>query len=42
MLIDKASGIKDYPDLKGKTVVTTAGTTSERMLKEYNEKKKWI
>ncbi|WP_230470925.1 transporter substrate-binding domain-containing protein [Kingella kingae] len=42
LLIDKASGIKDYPDLKGKTVVTTAGTTFERMLKEYNEKKKWI
>lgn len=40
LLIDKASGIKDYPDLKGKTVVTTAGTTSERMLKEYNEKEK--
>lgn len=32
------SGIKDFPDLKGKTVVTTAGTTSERLLKEYNEK----
>lgn len=34
----KDSGIKDFPDLKGKTVVTTAGTTSERLLKEYNEK----
>lgn len=34
------SGIKDFPDLKGKTVVTTAGTTSERLLKAYNDKEK--
>ena len=40
LLTDKASGIKDFPDLKGKTVVTTAGTTSERLLKEYNDKQK--
>ncbi|WP_274584465.1 glutamate/aspartate ABC transporter substrate-binding protein [Neisseria leonii] len=38
LLADKAQGIKDYADLKGKTVVTTAGTTSERLLKEYNDK----
>lgn len=38
LLVGKDSGIKDFPDLKGKTVVTTAGTTSERLLKEYNEK----
>ena len=38
LLIDKATGIKDYTDLKGKTVVTTSGTTSERLLKEYNDK----
>lgn len=28
------SGIKDFADLKGKKVVTTAGTTSERWLKQ--------
>ncbi|MDO4643839.1 MAG: glutamate/aspartate ABC transporter substrate-binding protein [Cardiobacteriaceae bacterium] len=38
LLTDVASGIKDYADLKGKTVVTTSGTTSERLLKEYNDK----
>lgn len=38
LLTDKASGIKDFADLKGKTLVTTAGTTSERMIKERNEK----
>lgn len=38
LLADKAAGIQDYPDLKGKTVVTTSGTTSERLLKEYNDK----
>jgi glutamate/aspartate transport system substrate-binding protein len=37
-LITKAnSGIKDFPDLAGKTVVTTAGTTSERLLRKMNE-----
>ncbi len=34
------SGIKDFPDLKGKTLVTTAGTTSERYIREYNDKNK--
>lgn len=38
LLTDKASGIKEYTDLKGRTVVTTSGTTSERLLKEYNDK----
>jgi glutamate/aspartate transport system substrate-binding protein len=36
----KDSGIKDFPDLAGKNVVTTAGTTSERLLKKMNEEKK--
>lgn len=39
LLVDKASGIKDFADLKGKTLVTTAGTTSERYIKKYNEEK---
>ncbi|VWD26422.1 ABC transporter [Burkholderia lata] len=33
------SGIKDFADLKGKTVVTTAGTTSERLLRAMNNEK---
>lgn len=33
----KDSGIKDFADLKGKTVVTTAGTTSERLLRKLNQ-----
>lgn len=36
----KDSGIKDFPDLAGKNVVTTAGTTSERILRKMNEDKK--
>ena len=34
------SGIKDFADLKGKNVVTTAGTTSERLLRKMNEDQK--
>ncbi|MFZ2852498.1 MAG: glutamate/aspartate ABC transporter substrate-binding protein [Rhodocyclaceae bacterium] len=34
------SGIKDFADLAGKNVVTTAGTTSERLLRKMNEDKK--
>jgi len=33
------SGIKDFPDLAGKNVVTTAGTTSEKLLRKMNEEK---
>ncbi|MBN3773654.1 MULTISPECIES: glutamate/aspartate ABC transporter substrate-binding protein [Burkholderia] len=33
------SGVKDFADLKGKTVVTTAGTTSERLLRKMNNDK---
>ena len=39
LLTKKNSGIKDFPDLKGKNVVTTAGTTSERLLRKMNEEK---
>src|SRR6266478_4517471 len=38
LLVKKDSGIKDFPDLKGKNVVATAGTTSERLIREMNEK----
>jgi glutamate/aspartate transport system substrate-binding protein len=39
LMTRKDSGIKDWPDLKGKTVVTTAGTTSERLLRRMNQDK---
>jgi glutamate/aspartate transport system substrate-binding protein len=40
LLTRKNSGIKDFPDLAGKNVVVTAGTTSERLLRKLNEEKK--
>jgi glutamate/aspartate transport system substrate-binding protein len=39
LMTKKESGIKDFADLKGKTVVTTAGTTSERLLRKMNQDK---
>ncbi|MFX1764617.1 glutamate/aspartate ABC transporter substrate-binding protein [Paraburkholderia sp. A1RI-2L] len=35
----KDSGVKDFPDLAGKTVATTAGTSDERLLRKMNEEK---
>jgi len=40
LLTRKDSGIKDFADLAGKTVVTNQGTTSERILRKMNEDKK--
>ncbi len=40
LLTRKDSGINDFPDLEGKNVVTTAGTTSERLIRKMNEEKK--
>lgn len=40
LLTRKDSGIKDFPDLAGKTVITNQGTTSERILRKMNEEKK--
>ena len=40
LLTKKGSGIRDFPDLAGKTVVTTAGTTSERLLHNLNAERK--
>jgi len=37
LLTRKDSGIKEFSDLKGKNVVTTAGTTSERILRNMND-----
>ncbi|CAN7217798.1 glutamate/aspartate ABC transporter substrate-binding protein [Trinickia sp. LjRoot230] len=39
LMTKKDSGVKDFADLKGKTVVTTAGTTSERLLRKMNQEK---
>ncbi|WPN59193.1 glutamate/aspartate ABC transporter substrate-binding protein [Pseudomonas sp. P9_31] len=39
LLAKKDSPYKDFTDLKGKNVVTTAGTTSERILKSMNADK---
>jgi glutamate/aspartate transport system substrate-binding protein len=36
---DSFKDTKDFPDLAGKTVVVTAGTTSERLLRKMNEEK---
>lgn len=39
LVTPKDSGIRDFDDLKGKNVATTAGTTSERLLNKINETK---
>ncbi|MDY7561632.1 glutamate/aspartate ABC transporter substrate-binding protein [Pseudomonas sp. CCC3.2] len=39
LLSKKDSAYKDFADLKGKNVVTTAGTTSERIIKAMNADK---
>jgi glutamate/aspartate transport system substrate-binding protein len=40
LMTAKDSGIRDFADLAGKKVVTTAGTTSERLIRKLNEDKK--
>jgi len=40
LLTRKDSGVKDFADLKGKNVVTTAGTTSEKLIRAMNDEKK--
>lgn len=40
LMAKKDAGVKDFADLSGKNVVTTAGTTSERLLRKMNEEKK--
>ncbi|BAU75585.1 glutamate/aspartate ABC transporter substrate-binding protein [Metapseudomonas furukawaii] len=39
LLSKKSANITDFADLKGKNVVTTAGTTSERLIKSMNAEK---
>ena len=40
IIVKKSSRVKDYKDLKGKTVVFTSGTTNERAMKAYNDEHK--
>jgi len=40
LLTARDSGIHSFSDLRGKNVVTTAGTTNERFLKSYNQDNK--
>ncbi|OON38798.1 glutamate/aspartate ABC transporter substrate-binding protein [Izhakiella australiensis] len=40
LLVKKDGPIKDFADLKGKTVVVTSGTTSEILLNKLNDEKK--
>lgn len=37
LMVARDSGIHDFPDLAGKRVVVTAATTSERLLRLFNE-----
>ncbi|GLZ88802.1 amino acid ABC transporter substrate-binding protein [Metapseudomonas resinovorans] len=39
LLSKKSASINEFDDLKGKNVVTTAGTTSERLIKSMNAEK---
>ncbi|HWT39511.1 MAG TPA: transporter substrate-binding domain-containing protein, partial [Paraburkholderia sp.] len=39
LLVKKTAGIRDFADLKGKTVVVGAGTTSEKILRKLNVEK---
>ncbi|MEX3964930.1 transporter substrate-binding domain-containing protein [Paraburkholderia sp. EG286B] len=36
MLVKRGSPVKDFGDLAGRTVVTTAGTSEERLLRRWN------
>ena len=38
LLVNKSSGVKEWADLKGKNVVTLAGSTDERLLRDMNDK----
>ena len=39
LLVKKSSGIKNYADLKGKTVASTTGTTNAQVMRKYNSEK---
>ena len=41
LLVKKSSGVKNYPDLNGKTVAVTSGTTNLQVLRKANAENKW-
>lgn len=41
LLVKKNSGIKDYADLKGKTLAITTGTTNLQVLRKANAEQNW-
>lgn len=41
LLVKKSSGIRDYADLKGKTVAITTGTTNLQVLRKANAEQNW-
>lgn len=41
LLVKKTSGIKNYSDLKGKTVAVTSGTTNLQVLRKANSENQW-
>jgi glutamate/aspartate transport system substrate-binding protein len=41
LLVKKGSGIRDYADLKGKTVAITTGTTNLQVLRKANAEQNW-
>lgn len=38
LMTNRRTGIRDFPDLAGRSVVVTGATTSERLLRTYNER----
>jgi len=41
LLVRKDSGIRDWPDVAGKNVVVSAGTTAERILRKLSSDNNW-
>ena len=41
LLVKKSSGIKNYSDLKGKTVAVTSGTTNLQVMRKANAENNW-
>jgi glutamate/aspartate transport system substrate-binding protein len=40
LLVKKSSNVKDYADLTGKMVATTAGSTNDKVIRKYSDEKK--
>ena len=41
LLVRKNSGIQDWPDVAGKRVIVSGGTTASRLLRKLNSDKQW-